>query len=158
MTTFISKTNDRDTGDSRVLHRSGISTWSGSAKHSFIGVEVDFNSWNSSAIQDLTCFYLRYRRSDRFSHMVRLCSKLNRVRLGKQRERMKGIEMKRYDEENGIGGLCPNGRIDGVFDSPRERVFVQILLNRHLVAVVIVAVVISFCLYQIRAPPSNNID
>lgn len=35
-----------------------------------------------------------------------------------ERERERGS----YDEDDGIGGLGPNGGIDGVFDFPREQV------------------------------------
>jgi hypothetical protein len=44
-----------------------------------------------------------------------------------ERERERGS----YDEDDGIGGLGPNGGIDGVFDFPREQVLFQVLLHRH---------------------------
>jgi hypothetical protein len=52
--------------------------------------------------------------------------------LGNQTERReRERERESYDEEDGIGGLGPNGGIDGVFNFPREHVLFQELLHRH---------------------------
>jgi hypothetical protein len=53
--------------------------------------------------------------------------------LGNQTEAKR--ERESYDEEDGIGGLGPNGGIDGVFNFPREHVLFQELLHRHFLLV-----------------------
>lgn len=47
-------------------------TGSCSTKHSFIRVQVDFDSWNPSAVEDLPSFYLRDCTGNGFLHMIRL--------------------------------------------------------------------------------------
>lgn len=107
-----------------------------STEAAFVGEQVNFNSRNSSAIQDLPPFYFRYHWRNRFSHVIwlqllkqQLAKTINKLEsnslpaclvTGKEKKKMREI----YYEENRIGSFGPDGGIDGVFDFTREHVLV----------------------------------
>lgn len=92
--------------DKRRIHPGGGATGCGSAKDAFIGVQIHFNSWNSSAIKNLPSFHFGDYGGNGFLHVI-------------------------GDEEHRIGCFCPNSGINGVFYFPGEHVLVQIFLHRH---------------------------
>lgn len=99
-------------------------------------MQVDFDGWNSSAIEDLSRLDFRYDRLHSFSHVIRLRSPEKRMlrnsdeRNGKKNEK-RWWEVERYDEENGIGGFGPNGGIDGIFEFSGKHVLIQVILHWH---------------------------
>lgn len=53
----------------------GVATGNRSTKNAFVSVEIHFNCWNPSAIEDLPCFDLRYHRCYCFLHVISLKTK-----------------------------------------------------------------------------------
>ena len=112
----------------RALHSNRSTTRNWSTEHSFIGVQIHFNSRNSPAIKNLPRLHLRDHGWNRFLHMIRLNPKQKKSEHQNIRTQIQTQESNNPKSEN--LRLVPETTSHNTPDSKFSRLFPNFFGNQ----------------------------